>query len=154
MQVKHWLTALVAIASALPTVVQAGINDPYQLVYRASGVIDDTTDSVATMIACTNYSTVTENVAIIFRSDTGASLYFNPQQVASGATISVSTHASFLYPNVMNAATGTIVGGFLSVGSSTVNVSCSAWIALANTRQPSGLQLHMVRFNPATNSVE
>jgi uncharacterized membrane protein len=154
MQVKHWLTALAAIASALPTVVQAGVNDPYMLIYRVSGVIDDTNNAVATMITCTNYSAVTENVAIIFRSDTGASLYYSPAQVASGATIAISTHASFVYPNVINAATGAIVGGFLSVGSSTVNISCSAMMALANTHQPSGLPLHMQRFNPAANSVE
>jgi hypothetical protein len=156
MQIKHWLTALVAFVSALPTVTQAATTDPYQLIYRASGVADDGTASgVNTIVVCTNYSTVTENVAIIFRTETGASAYYSPAPVASAASIVVSTHASFVYSTAINAATGNIGGGYLSVGSTTTSLVCSAMIGLLNSVQPnSTTSLHMQRFNPEANSVE
>jgi hypothetical protein len=157
MQVKHWLIALVAIASALPGVAQAGTSDPFMLIYRASGLTDDggaANNGVATVVHCTNVSAVPENVAFLFRSISGASLYYSPIPLAAGQTYTVATHGIQMFFIGTNAAIGAVQQGYLAIGSTTVNVFCSAMVVPANNSSPAGLPLHMVRFNPAPNSVE
>jgi hypothetical protein len=154
MQVKHWLIAAVAIASALPCVAKAATTDPYIVVYRASGVTDDGNGFVATVVFCTNLSPVAENVAFILRKADGSSAYFNTVTLNSTQTYTVGTRAASTFVLSANAATGAIQQGFLSIGSTTMSITCSAMVVNPTTTPPSGMSLHMQRYNPAPNTMD
>jgi hypothetical protein len=158
MQVRHWLIALVAIASALPGLAQAATSDPFIVVYRASGVTDDgspANNGTATVVFCTNVSSVTENMALIFRKSDGTSVYYSGSiPLASTQTYTIATHGIEMFALGANAATGAIQQGFLSIGSTTMNIFCSAMVVPANNTLPAGLPLHMQRYNPAPNTLD
>jgi hypothetical protein len=153
MQVKHWLIAAVAIASALPGVAKAATTDPYILVYRASGVTDDGSGFSATVVFCTNLSPVAENVAFILRKSDGSSAYYNTVTLNPAQTYTVGTRAVSTFV-LANASTGAIQQGFLAVGSTTMSITCSAMIVAAASTPPAGIALHMQRYNPAPNTMD
>ena len=68
---RAYLTAVVALAFAVPA--QAATGDPEVVLYRASGLVDNTAGggSSATSFSCTPFSGVSENVRVVVRSQNG-----------------------------------------------------------------------------------
>src|SRR5215216_2839811 len=76
MKALRWITAVAAMAFALPAQAPGAVGDTEQILYRVSGVFDSGgvfNTGVATAFHCTNFSGVTETIRIVLR-DSNATL--------------------------------------------------------------------------------
>ena len=150
MKSLRYLITAAALAFTFPA--QAGINDPEVIIYRVSGVVDDTT-VLATSFHCTNFSGVTENIRIVVR-DLGGTVKANvANSVPHLNTLIYSTHDVFIYGD-FKLETGAIIGGTAAIAATSVNITCTAMQVQTNVTNAVGIALHMTRFNPIPGTQE
>jgi hypothetical protein len=154
MKAIHWIIAAAALAFVQPA--SAATSDPEIVIYRGSGVADSGSafgTGTATVIHCTNVSTVAENVRFVIRNFNAIIAANQVFTVGSFLTQTVSTHATPLYGGAVLSA-GTTLLGTVAIAATTSNVFCTARTVDASAGVPSGIILPMVRFNPMAGSEE
>jgi len=145
----HSIIAAAALSFVQP--VQAAQSDPEVIIYRVSGVVD--TGGTATSFHCTNFSGVAENIRVVVRSSNAALLANVSGTVGHLDTIIFSTGDVTIYSDVI-LATGTFGRGTAAIAATSINVTCSAMQVQSNITIPSGIALHMTRFNPIAGTQE
>jgi hypothetical protein len=169
MKLARWIIAAAAIASILPANAQEratrGVlfppttspTDPILLIYRASGVRDDGSGpsaGVATVFLCTNLSSANELLTVLVRNFDGTLLASSTVGIGSAQTYTMSTHGIVAFFSDQNLATGLVDQGYVAIGSTTTEMTCSVLIVDAANSKPAGLPLHMVRYNPSPGTME
>jgi len=148
---------LAAFAAAVLTATLPAQATTFSLrtIYVASGVTDDgaiINNGIATSVHCTNLSGKTATVRVAVYDPTGTLVGSNAASVANLGTRTISTH-SVVYFSELDSGTGAINQGVLNVSSTESGVFCTAMIVGA-AAPISGVDLHMVRFNPHPGTVE
>ena len=159
---KRIFTAAVAVAAisvAGATPVRATTFPTLTQIYFASGARDNSVDSdftgIGTIIDCTNMSGQTASVRYQFRHATGQLLAGATLLLANLATKTITSMGSASFTNDTPLPTGTFLGGSIQILSTQSAVYCSAMIIRTDGGDdPSGVALHMVRFNPHPGTVE
>jgi len=149
-------TAALVIGSAvaaLPSFPASAAFPNVTVIYLASGVRDTGQAEfvgIATLIHCTNWSSATQTIAFVVRSDTGnivgnKSFAITPLQTFTGTTHNTAPYNEdgLLLPAGISVGQGSIW-----VGATTNQVTCSASVIDAAAAFPNGVDLHLVRFNP------
>ena len=149
-----------AVTSPSQVTLPNATTDPLIPIYRTSGVRDDGQDlnlGVATVIHCTNLSSVTETLKIILRQWNGSVLSTQTFSIPATHTFTIATHGTALYDeDAIMFGTGsfpvlpvqTIDQGNFTISSTTTNMYCSVMMVDAASTSPVGVSLHMLRFNP------
>jgi hypothetical protein len=145
-----------ALLTAVPAV--AATDDPLQVIYRVSGVLDSgdgPNTGYATVFFCTNFSNAEERVRISLRPEAGGTPTNNTYNFDPGETQTFATHNIVAYneDNTLDAGNSYRQGSALIYATS-LNVHCSAAQVNAATTAPESIALHMVRLNPVNNSQE
>jgi len=156
MKAIAWMTAVAALA-ALPAPASASTSDPELIVYRFTGVRDDTgavNTGTATVFNCTNFSGVTENIRLVMRDGDGILMANVVVPVAHLSSTTVSTHATNAYLIEVALSTGSISGGTTAIAATSINVICTAMAIDASSLFPHGVALRGVRFNPIPGAQE
>ncbi len=159
------ILALAALIAIPPVQAQqnasAGraVGDPQKLIYRIAGVRDSGDASnvgVATTIHCTNLSPVAETVRYVIRTAGGTVAANVSKTIDAGGTEAASTHFTAMVDEDGVLAPGVSInpGSAAIFATSPQKVFCSAMIVDAAATVPQGIALHMVRFNPITNTQE
>ena len=132
--------------------------DPQIMIYRVAGVhntYEPDNDGSSTVFSCYNNSSVYETLRlrIIYRDGVLASddsINMSPKR-----TLTLSTHNSAAFIEDLYLATGQLImQGTAAIISTSKEIFCSAMIVDAAASVPSGIALHMVRYNPAPGTVE
>ena len=159
---KRIVTAAIAVAGlslAGAAPARATTFPALTTIYFASGVVDThpTVEGIATVVNCSNMSGQTASVRYQFRRKDGT--------IAAGGTLLLANFATHVitsagivgfYADPIALPTGGIYGGALQILSTQSAVYCSAMLVRADGTfsGPSGVALHMVRFNPHPGTVE
>lgn len=135
------------------------VGDPQKLIYRIAGVRDSGDVSnvgVATTIHCTNFGPVAETVRYVIRTANGTVVANVFKTIDAGATEAASTHFTAMVDEDGVLAPGVSInpGSAVIFTTSPQKVICSAMIVDAASAAPQGIALHMVRFNPISNTQE
>ena len=130
MKIVHSIIAVLAIAFVFPAAATAAVGDPELILYRASGV---NANGGPTLISCTPFSGVTENVRIVTRDNTGA--------------IVINTVLQLPHLNTTVFNTGNSTPGAAAIAATSNQVVCSAGTNGV-------LTLRMIRFNPVAGAQE
>jgi hypothetical protein len=136
--------AVAAMVGSFPAV--AGVNDPIQLIYRASGAEHSNAVQRFTQIYCTNASDVAETFQYLVRNTAGTVLANKSFTLQSGQSA---------LSNTIALATSDFMG-YLAIGSSTNSIFCDVSLQTGVTSgQPQAMrQLHMQRYNPMPSTEE
>jgi hypothetical protein len=131
---------------------------PQQIIYRVSGVRDDGQGpqlGVATSFHCTNWSNLPEKLAISVYNFNGTLARARSFIVNSHHTFTVSTHETKIFSEDVFLSPGVDIDqGYAQILSTTTNIYCSAMIVDAASSSPTGIELHLVRFNPYPGSTQ
>jgi len=168
MKLAVWIIAVALIAASTqahaqdrvgqgqPSAGGQALGDTLSLLYVVSGVRDNGAAAfagTATTIHCTNASTVTESLQIIFRQDNGTIAGNSTFIAASAHTLTASTHDTNAYTEfALN--TGIINSGVAFIFATTQFMFCTAMTIDASAAVPTGVSLHMVRFSPVAGTSE
>lgn len=132
--------------------------DPQIMIYRIPGVNntwDNSANGIATVFSCHNNSSVSEIIRIRIFNPNGLLSSDNSANIASKRTLTIATHYTIAFTSDFYTSIGVFVKqGTASIISTSREIFCSAMIVDAAASVPSGIALHMVRFNPAPGSVE
>jgi hypothetical protein len=156
---KKLLTAFAAATSITLAAILPAPATTFTLrtIYVGSGVYDDGSGAsgvgVATSVHCTNLSGKLATIRVSFYYGHGGLAGTDIANVANKLTRTVSTHSVGYFTNV-GVNTGTLSQGVLNVTSTESAVFCTAMIVDAAGPIPTGVPLHLVRFNPHPGSVE
>lgn len=160
------VTALTAILPAQAQQRREGaapaplaISDPLKAIYRISGITDSGSPAsagTATVIHCTSFSTVLENVKFLTRDNFGTQVGNVTVSFAPNQTISASTHpTAAFFDGAALVPTGTVLNqGSTVIQATTLNIHCSPMIIDAGLNPPQGIALHPIRINPLANTQE
>jgi len=124
-----------------------------RLIYVASGVADWSSPATGTAVHCTNLSGQTATIKWTFTKDSGAGAGSATLAVPPGRSVAVNTENGVSFYGYNPVLSAHDFQGRVSVASTQSGVFCSAVLAQL-TVPPSGLQLHIVRFNAHPGTVE
>jgi len=144
------MLAVAALAFAMPA--QAAVGDPEIIIYRVAGMVDDAAGGTASSIHCTNFSGVTETLRVVLRSQNSTIVFNNTFPVNHLNTIILSTHDVTIYSDT-NLATNSFQGT-AAIAATSINMTCTAMQVQSNITIPTGIALHMTRFNPIAGTQE
>jgi hypothetical protein len=153
------LVAIPSVQAQQHAFAGRAVGDPQKLIYRIAG-IRDTGDAanvgVATTIHCTNFSLVAETVRYLLKRTNGDVVANVSKTIDAGGTEAASTHFTAMVDEDGVLAPGVSInpGSAFIFTTSPQKVICSAMIVDAAATVPQGISLHMVRFNPITNTQE
>ena len=150
MKSVRYMIAVAALAFAMPA--QAAIGDPEVIIYRVSGVVDDAAGGTASAVHCTNFSGVPETLRIVTRNQSGGLVTNNGFTINHLQTVIASTHDVTIYTDT-NLATGSFQGT-AAIAATSINMTCTAMQVQSNITIPTGIALHMTRFNPIAGTQE
>jgi hypothetical protein len=164
------LAAAMAIVSGLPAVAE---NRPYAEgkapqadarafpaltpIYRITGIRDNggaPQAGIATVFHCSNPTGVTQQVRFVVRGFTNSLVANATFSILLGGTFSVGTHDTLLFFEDGLLATGIVGQGRGTIDATSPLVHCTAMIVDAATAIPNGIELNMVRLNPAPGTME
>lgn len=132
--------------------------DPEMMIYRVAGMADSgytTMKGVATSFMCYSNSAATEKVRVRILNWHGGVEADVSHEVKSKRTLTFSTRSTaWLAEDVLLAAGKVINQGTAAIIATSKEVYCSAMLIDAAATVPSGIALHLVRFNPAPGTVE
>lgn len=132
--------------------------DPQIMIYRVAGVVDSGSDlnlGTATAFMCYNNSSTAENVRFRLLNWNGAVSADKTMVIPSKRTRTATTHLTLALLEDLSLAPGTpITQGSAGIIATNKDIYCSAMIVNASAVVPSGIALHMVRFNPQPGTVE
>jgi hypothetical protein len=170
MRIVAWIVAVALIASSMPVHAQdrssqslpsAGgqsTSSPLNLIYAVSGVTDNgggINAGTATVIHCSNASTVGESLRIVVRFFDGTVVNDVTFTVFSAHTFTASTHNTALFAEDTSMSPGVIIlSGLAFIFSTTQFMFCTAMMVDAAATTPNGISLHMVRFSPVAGTSE
>ena len=148
----------IALAAAVAQPASAVTFPSLTTIYVGSGVLDggqpDNT-GVATSIHCTNVSGAAVQVRALILKETGAVAGSLPRNVAHGATVTFSTHATTVFDDQGVLATGLVLQGVANIEATNSAVFCTAIVVDAGSTIPIFMSpLHLVRVNPHPGTVE
>ena len=131
---------------------------PQLMIYRVAGVRNTpefTTAGAATVFFCHSNSPSNEILRLrVFNYD-GAVVADRSLEVSPRTTWTLSTHLTAGFTdNIMLSEGISVSQGGAAIISTSREIYCSAMLVDAGAAVPSGIALHMVRFNPAPGSVE
>ncbi len=142
--------ALPAFAADRVNPPPALTTDPFMIIYRASGVIDNGAAAnlgVATSFHCTNFGPTTDNLKIVIRGYNGVVVANPTYTLVSFQTFTASTHSTVAYVQDGTLAAGsTINQGSVVIAATSPYITCTAVVVDASTAVPIGTPLHLVRF--------
>jgi hypothetical protein len=124
------------------------------LIYVVPGVMNDPSVSLATAFICHNASTAAASVNITVRTGTGVVSGTRTFSILPTNTVTVSTRFTNLYFEAAELGSGVVRQGRALIAANSRSVHCSAHVANTTSTFPNTIDLHMVRYNPATNSTE
>src|SRR5262249_24312342 len=114
----RWILMTAALASLAPTPAPAASRRPPILVYRFPGATDTgntPNTGTATVVTCTNLSSVSEDLIIAYRGFDGAFISATTWTLGPFRTFTVVTHITSTYPTDGNTATGPIGQGSVGI---------------------------------------
>jgi len=149
--------AIAAVSLILPTTAWAAQADPEVLLYRFPGVRDDGgigNVGVATVIHCTNFSGVAENLRYVVR-DADTTIRSNVVVVVNHlVTHTASTHVTAAYNGEFSLNTTAVSQGTVAIAATSINLICTAETIDASTTAPVGVARRGIRFNPVPDAQE
>lgn len=132
--------------------------DPEVMIYRVAGVVDSGGGpdfGTATAFMCYNNSRVTEKVRFRLINWIGVVISGKIMFIAPKGTRTAATHPTLALLEDLSLAPGVpITQGSAGIIATNKDIYCSAMIVNAGATIPSGIALHMVRFNPQPGTVE
>jgi hypothetical protein len=128
-------------------------------IYVGSGVFDSggaNNAGVATSIHCSNVSGVSVQVRVLILNSAGAVRGALAQTLAHGATVTFSSHQTFIFGDETSALeTGPIFQGVVNVEATNSAVFCTAAVIDAGASPPVfSMPINLVRVNPHPGTVE
>jgi hypothetical protein len=150
--------AAIALAATLAQPAAAVTFPSLTTIYVGSGVLDSgAADNlgIATSIHCSNVSGVVVQVRTLILKETGAVAGSLPRNVAHGATVTFSTHATTVFDDTGVLATGLVLQGVVNVEATNSAVFCTAIVVDAGNATPIFMSpLHLVRVNAHPGTLE
>jgi hypothetical protein len=128
------------------------------IIYKVSGVTSRGTtplEGSSTAVICTNLSGSTVTMEMVWRDhDEAVVSNINFQLDVQDTKLYATKHTEAFFEDVTPATPPEINQGFVVVRSTSRQVICSAMVVDAAAAAPSGIALHMVRYNAINGSVE
>jgi hypothetical protein len=127
------------------------------IIYRASGVTDDGQGEevgIATAFHCTNFSNKKVRIKFLLRGRDGALVSAKFGEILPKATYIATTHDTQIFGSDVFLSEGISFEGSIQIAATHPNVLCSAMIVDATTDETMGMNLPMVRYNPAPGTTE
>jgi hypothetical protein len=155
---KLFVAAALAVTLAQPAL--AITFSKLTTIYVGSGVYDDagaTDVGTATSIHCSNVSGVATQVRVLILNNNGGIAGSLIQTLAHGATVTFSTHQTFIFVDGSSslAVAGGVAQGVVNVEATNSAVFCTGHIVDAAGNPPAFMgDLHLVRVNPHPGTVE
>jgi hypothetical protein len=152
---KLFVTASLAATLTQPA---AAITFPsLTTIYIGAGVKDNggaTNEGIATTFLCTNVSGTSATIRYLVLHAAGNIAGQTSAIVAHGATSTVSTHLTSVFPE-NSLATGSVEQGAVNIESTQSGVFCTAQMVDALGFPPAFMSpVHLVRVNPHPGTVE
>lgn len=128
--------------------------DPLLLIYRLPGISSSGigNSGAATTMRCTNYSRDEESLRFVVDRADGTTVRDVTELIPPRATRSYSTTSTASIDEVVLNVPN--LSGNMRLFATTTNLHCTAMLIDAAAAVPTGVALHLVRFNPREGTTE
>jgi hypothetical protein len=157
---KRMLAALLVAGSATTAIAQ-NIDMPADgsprtttTLYIVPGVINDPSVGLATAFICNNAGSGTASVSVTVRNGSGSISGQRSYTIPSLDTVTVSTKFTNLFFESAELGSGLVRQGRAVILGNSRNVHCTAHVVNTTSTLPNTIDLHMVRYNPASGTTE
>jgi hypothetical protein len=148
---------LVGITTAAVVPAHAGINDPLVLLYLFPGARDNggaDFTGVASAVHCMNFSGATEKIQWVTKNFNAVTTAGKTFIINNEETRTAVTHRILGIAEDVDLVSGVLDQGVIGVAATSTSMVCSAQVLAASVANPTGHDLHAIRYQGFPGSQE